>query len=405
MKILFVNMDGLQKLENQYYTEDPWILFPIKLAEHCEKITLLSTVEIISEKTDLSSFDGWHLENIKNIKIEYFDFYDSFITYYKLWWKRARAWKKQIKELIKNHDVVIIRLPSPMASIVTNCIQRTGKPLICIVRGNISTASDRILESHGLMRLFYSGLKSLILGQEHKCATVSRLVYVYSNELSNRFRKSNSNVKIMRTPHVSLGDFFHRTDTCQSEEVKLLRVCRLIPSKGLEHLLECLALLHSQNITAKLEIIGKERYPIYLSKLKKLTEKLEIQDHVKFTGWVPYNRTKEVFLRNDIQVISSISEGMPRCIIEGAARGLPLVSTNAGGCADILSHEKNALVVPSGNPVSMAKAIVRVIKNPELRRELIKNGYELARSSSFEVLGKQFLDEIREVVPQIRTEC
>ena len=120
-------------------------------------------------------------------------------------------------------------------------------------------------------------------------------------------------------------------------------------------------------------------------------------NQVCFAGWVPYDRTENFYIQNDIQVISSINEGLPRSIVEGASRGLPLVSTNAGGCADFLTHEKNALLVSSGNPSELASAIERVINEKKLRRKLIKEGYELAHSATFEVMGKQFLDDIREV--------
>jgi len=395
MKVLFINIDGLWQYGDDYYTVDPWILFPMRLSKQCEQITLLSAVKI-SKKTDSSKSPlGWRVDISSNLQIENFDYYNSFVSFYKLLPKRYFAWKKQMESLIDQNDVVVVRLPSPTVALVTRCILRLRKPLVCIVRGNIHLASDRLVQNKGIKRLFFKGLIRLIMLQEKKCSKISKLVYVYSNELFQRFLKSNANVKLMRTAHVSMSDFYHRDDTCQSDEIKLLRICRLVPIKDLECLFESVALLLSQKIKIKLEIVGEAEKPDYLANLKDRVNKLGISDQVQFSGWVPYDQTEEIYVRNDIQVISSINEGTPRSIVEGASRGLPLVSTSAGGCADVLTHEKNALLVSPGDPKLLAAAIKRVITDDSLRKKLIRGGYEFARSSSFEVMGKQFLDEIK----------
>lgn len=398
MKVLFINIDDLTLFGDDYYTVDPWVLFPIRLAEYCDQITLLSSVKIPKEHNPSKPPLGWRLDHGSNLKIEHFDFYNSFVSFYKLLPKRYFAWKRQMEDLINQNDVVIIRFPSPAVPLVTNCIKRLRKPLVCIVRGNIHLASDRLVQNKGLKALFYKGVIRLIMLQEKKCSQVSKLVWVYSNELFQRFQKSNANVKLMLTAHVSMNDFFDRDDTCQDEEIKLLRICRLVPIKDLECLLDAMAILIASKTKVKLEIVGEAEKPDYLSKLKDRVHQLGISEHVQFSGWVPYDQTREAYIRSDIQVISSINEGTPRSIVEGASRGLPLVSTAAGGCADVLTHEKDAVLVPPGDPKLLASAIERVITEGSLRRKLIKGGYEFARSFSFEVLGKQFIDEVQALV-------
>ena len=398
MKVLFINIDGLIQHGNDYYTVDPWILFPIRLANQCDQITLLSAVNIPKESNPSKPPQGWRLDINSNLRIEHFDFYNSFVSFYKLLPKRYFAWKKQMEDLIRQNDVVIIRFPSPAVALVTRCIKRLRKPLVCIVRGNIHLASDRLVQNKGVKKLFYQGLIRLIMLQEKKCSQISKLVYVYSKELLDRFQKNNEKVKLMLTAHVSMSDFFDRDDTCQNEEVKLLRICRLVPIKDLECLFDALVILIASKIRIKLEIVGEAEKPPYLTQLKERVNQLGVSDHVQFSGWMPYDQTREAYIRNDIQVISSINEGTPRSIVEGASRGLPLVSTTAGGCADVLTHEKNALLVPTGDPKLLASAIKRVITDESLRKKLIKGGYEFARSSSFEVLGKQFLDDIQKLV-------
>ena len=74
------------------------------------------------------------------------------------------------------------------------------------------------------------------------------------------------------------------------------------------------------------------------------------------------------------------------------------MSTSAGGCADALTHNENAIVVAPGDPKALAGGIQQVISDGELRRRLIAGGYEMAREFAFENIGMRFIEEVREVV-------
>jgi L-malate glycosyltransferase len=132
--------------------------------------------------------------------------------------------------------------------------------------------------------------------------------------------------------------------------------------------------------------------------LEKYAQKLNAQEWVHFSGWIPFHRISEAYLRSDIQVVSSLAEGTPRVVQEGLAHGLPLVCTRVGGCTRLLTHEKNALLVPPSDPKEIASAVQRIIVDGKLRRELIQNGYELARSFTSEELGSKLLEDVREMV-------
>ncbi|MFQ5443214.1 MAG: glycosyltransferase, partial [Nitrospinales bacterium] len=360
--------------------------------------TLLTAVKVREDPGFAVPSDKWRLD-IGQLKVENFGPYYSFFSYYKVLFFKYFYWRKQADNLIKEHDVILLRTPSPNISLITKSAIRFGKPLILIFPGNMEKCSTRIIGNRGLKRVFYLALNKLLIRQEQNCARNSKLIYVYSSELFERFKDNNSRVRKTLSPQVCLKDFVYREDTCQSPEIRLLRVGWITPTKGLEYLFEALALLLSKGIKVRIEIAGKEGQSIgYKLRLEKVLENLKIKDKVDFIGWIPYDQIHEIYLRNDIQVISSVSEGIPRCIAEGAARGLPLVSTMAGGSSDLLTHERNSLLVPSKDSKSLALAIERLIKDDKLRKNLIRGGYCLARSVSFENLGEQLISEIQNVV-------
>ena len=330
------------------------------------------------------------------MEIAPYDHYSSFVAHYRLWPRRVLRWRNQANQLAAAHDVVVIRHPSPMVSVAARAARRQGKPLVMMVMSNVAM-TDRVLGNSGMVAKLYLGLAKLMVAQEVSCAKKAKRVYAYSKLLAHRHRYCRGRVTLMQDPMLSEKDFFERVDTCQSDEVRLLRVSWIQPLKGLEYLLEAQAMLLNQGYRVRLEIVGRERTANHQRKLEEQSQVLGIHKSVKFSGWIPYDRIHEAYARSDIQVISSLTEGTPRCIAEGAARGLPLVSTKAGGCADVLTHEVNALLVEPADPRAMAEAIERLIKDGEMRREIIKNGYAYAREATFEILGRRFLGELSEI--------
>lgn len=392
MRLLIINENPLEKIDQDYYSIYSWIRFPVQLAEQCQKVTLWSPIMV----RDVPSPDVWLVE-LGNLNIEEHDYYESFAQYYRLLPLRFLKWRKKTEQLIKKHDAVVLRVPSPMISVITRCALRQKKPLVLIIAGDIVTGSSRVIASSGLKRLIYLILVNFLALQEKKWAKCATMVYVYSNEIKQRLRIKSGNVKLMQTPHVSLLNFKYRSDTCQSNRVRLLRVCWLMPNKGIEYLLKAVAILVKKGLPLELEIAGKEREPGYQAKLQKLAEQLGVTNRIFFTGWVPFDRIWKVYVRSDIQIISSVAEGMPRCIVEGAARGLPLVSTTAGGCADTLTHKVNAFLIPPQDAQSIAEAVEQLIRDKRLRQGLIRGGYDMARGFTFEEAGKRFLNDLRRI--------
>jgi glycosyltransferase involved in cell wall biosynthesis len=72
----------------------------------------------------------------------------------------------------------------------------------------------------------------------------------------------------------------------------------------------------------------------------------------------------------DVVCISSTYEGTPLALFEAMAAGKPIVSTAVDGCREVLSDERTGLLTPPRDPASLARALVRVRKDPDLRRRL-----------------------------------
>lgn len=368
--------------------------FALFLASQCEQVTVWAPVRVW-ESGVAPPPGSWRLD-LGGVRIAHHDWYNTFASYYRLWLRRSRSWRRHGNSLVRDHDIIVLWHPSPMIGMISKCATRFEKPLVVVLAGDMRAQSDRILASGGIKRLLYRMLMEYWVRREVRFCQNASLLYAYNGDLAARHASSRAQVKLMRSfSQLSLDDFIYREDTCGGPGIRLLRVCWLVPSKGIEYLLEGVSLLIRQGMKVELEIVGKERVVGYQAGLENLAKRLGIGDQVRFSGWVAFDQIQEAYLRSDIQVISSLAEGTPRVIFEGAARGLPLVSTNVGGIPQAVQDGFDALLVPAADPVAVAEAVRRVVQDGTLRRKLIEHGYASAREASFERVGVQFVADLQ----------
>lgn len=190
---------------------------------------------------------------------------------------------------------------------------------------------------------------------------------------------------VMLTSPVSEDEFYQREDTCQGERVRILLLSYIRPEKGVEYLIEGVARLKTDR-PWELWIVGPvEHFGGYHDRLHQLVAQRGLSDRVHWRGHVKYGPEMfELYRTADIFVLPSLSEGAPRVLIEARANGLPVIATNVGGIPSSVRHEADGLLVPPKDPDAIAAAIEKLIVDAELRRSLIRNGYETARRGTLE---------------------
>jgi len=82
----------------------------------------------------------------------------------------------------------------------------------------------------------------------------------------------------------------------------------------------------------------------------------------------------------DIVVLPSYREGLPRTLVEAAACGLPLITTDVPGCREVVSDGVDGLLVPMGNSDALAQAIARLQDHPAFARQLGEAARRKART-------------------------
>jgi glycosyltransferase involved in cell wall biosynthesis len=105
-------------------------------------------------------------------------------------------------------------------------------------------------------------------------------------------------------------------------------------------------------------------------------------------GWIEEQLIAWLGFREDMQnvikdanivCLPSYREGMPKILLEAAAVGRAIITTDVPGCRDCVSDEENGLLVPAGDSASLANAIQQLINAPGTRITMGKAGQEMIR--------------------------
>lgn len=141
-------------------------------------------------------------------------------------------------------------------------------------------------------------------------------------------------------------------------------VAKLRYPKGIDVLLQAWYLVHQQAPMARLIIVGDG--PLS-NQLTRMSEELGIGDSVEFAGLQSDIPTQ--FHRGALAVLPSYREGMPNTVLEAMACGLPCVATRVSGSEDIIQHGVNGLLVEPGDYHNLAKALLKLLRDPELAQQ------------------------------------
>ena len=151
----------------------------------------------------------------------------------------------------------------------------------------------------------------------------------------------------------------------------LLVMARLEPQKGHSVLLRAFPAVRSEFPRARLVCAGEG---VLRSELEGEARGLGIEEAVRFVGHKP-NITDWLALA-DMTVLPSFFEGLPLAAIESLAASKPVVATAVDGTPEVVVDGKTGLTVPPGDPICLADAICRLLREPLLRQTLGQAGRE-----------------------------
>lgn len=119
----------------------------------------------------------------------------------------------------------------------------------------------------------------------------------------------------------------------------------------------------------------------------------DLCSRVRFTGYTGYFEAADVYRAGDVFVSPTYSEGFSNTILEAMACGVPVVSTNAVGVVDCITHESNGLLVEPRDADGLAEALARILDDHALRARVTAQALaDVRRLYSWDAVGRQIQD-------------
>ncbi len=237
---------------------------------------------------------------------------------------------------------------------------RLAFPKKPVLRAYTPHGGSLLLKHDNLSGRMYLMLEKMLLAR--------RALYLFESAYSgdvfrNKIGTPNGIVRVIHNG-VSKNEFEPVTPAPDATDLVFMGEFRAV--KGIDVLIDAIALLRSRGhkVTATLVGSGPDE-----AALAAHIERASLQDSVRLMPAMPARR---VLTLGKVMVIPSFAESLPYVVLETAAAGMPLITTNVGGIPEIYGPLSNALV-PPGNVEALADAIAHTLTNPAAAAKLAQD--------------------------------
>jgi glycosyltransferase involved in cell wall biosynthesis len=153
---------------------------------------------------------------------------------------------------------------------------------------------------------------------------------------------------------------------------RIIFPARMLWDKGVGEFITAAQLLHKRNIQAKFILVG-ESDPgnptgVPLQTLNKWNE----EGLVEWWGW--REDMSAIYAQANMICLPSYREGLPKTLIEAAASGRAIVTTDVPGCREVVSNGHNGFLIPPQDAPATANALELLINDPALRGRMGRHG-------------------------------
>lgn len=336
--------------------------------------------EVLLSSPSLNKFSSSDLLSIDGINVlprigygKAFSFYASiplhFIKYFRGLFRH-----------IRNSDVVLLVSPACTLPISYLICRIQKKPIVLYVVGDHMEVIDQDKSSHKLIQLIkkitakWEWIVTKYISQHHITFALGHALY---EKLSTgAYGLYPGMTSLVRDESVVSPKFKKLKST-----IKLLTVSRLSKEKGIGVALRAISNLNEKfSITYTIVGDGPEK-----GELMALVSDLGLEPYVHFTGYLEQKEIYDKYLESDIFILPSLSEGIPKVILDAMATSSAIISTDVGGIPDLLTKDQQrGWIVEPGNVAELESAICDCIENDEKRFSKISSSNDYITQHTLE---------------------
>jgi glycosyltransferase involved in cell wall biosynthesis len=188
------------------------------------------------------------------------------------------------------------------------------------------------------------------------------------------------------------ADFFVEPQQ-RSPARRLLFIGQWLPAKGIRYLVRAFSELAERRDVA-LSCVGTGLQ----SDIVRNAFPEHVRSRVTVMPRAERTQIREELSRADVFVFPSLSEGFSGALLEAMAAGRAIVATPVGAAADLLEHDKNAVVVPCADAVALVAGVTRLLDHTSLRERLGRAAHQIARRYEWNYTSAQFSAGVTDAV-------
>ncbi|MCG2711693.1 MAG: glycosyltransferase family 4 protein [Candidatus Omnitrophica bacterium] len=276
----------------------------------------------------------------------------------------------ELTRIFKDKEVDIVHFQAsqyPVFVLLLACLGKAAGKKIVITAHNVVSHENKIWEQWIYRKLYEMASGIIVHARANK------------EELLKMFRVDE--VKISVIPHGNYM-FFSSTDKntlVDTDENSILFFGYIREYKGLIHLIRALKIVTDKIAKAKLLIVGRpvENFQKYRDEI----EKLQLKNNVELRlDYVPFEEVKDYFSRAAVVALPYEKIYQSGVLQLAYGFGKPVVVTDTGGLPEAVEHGENGFIVPVGDIEALAKALINVLLNVELKEKMGKRSLELAET-------------------------
>ena len=310
-------------------------------------------------------------------------------------WQLYRFLKKEKPFMVHSHTPkagIVGMLAAKLAGVPHRLHTVAGLPLLETtgIKRTILTAVERLTYSCATKVYPNSkGLQQIIL--QGKFCNASKLNVIGEGSSNGIDTEHFSRKSISKAEIESLKAKLNITQ----DDFVFVFVGRIVGDKGINELVNAFDKISSETSNVKLLLVGP--YEEDLDPLSELTlKRIRENENILSLG---YQQEVRLFLAvSHCLVFPSYREGFPNVVMQAGAMELPGIVTDINGCNEIISHEKNGLIVPVKSVEALYLALHRILSDKELYLRLQQHARE-AITSRFEqnVIWEALLTEYQKL--------
>jgi glycosyltransferase involved in cell wall biosynthesis len=170
----------------------------------------------------------------------------------------------------------------------------------------------------------------------------------------------------------------------------ILFVGNVKPHKNIKRLVESFEIVSKEFPELKLAIVGKkENFITGIDGLKELLDNKNLNQKIIFTGYIADEDLPSVYKNSELLVFPSLYEGFGLPPLEAMASGVPVVASSAASIPEVCGNA--ALYVNPYSIVDIANGILGILKNENLKSQMIKKGYKRAELFNWETSAQKHI--------------